>query len=115
MEYKYKCEKCELYTNAKSTYDKHLLSGKHNTGKRSIRCDKKIIEKCPNCEYKTKGTTNMELHILNNHSTKEERKEKFKYYCELCDIGTIAKSIYEKHIISEKHKIIEKYAKVDKK
>ena len=33
--YKYICEKCELYTNAKSTWEKHLSSGKHQTGKRA--------------------------------------------------------------------------------
>jgi hypothetical protein len=111
MDYKYVCEKCELYTNAKSTYDKHLLSGKHNTGKRAIRCDKKIKEKCDHCEYKTKSATNMNLHVLNNHATKEERKKKLPYYCEYCDYGTYGKSLYEKHINSEKHKIIENYAK----
>jgi hypothetical protein len=105
MDYKYICEKCELYTNAKSTYDKHLLSGKHLTGKRTTRCDKKILDKCPNCDYITKSITNMNLHILNNHSTKDERKNKFKYYCELCDYGTFGKSLYENHIKSEKHKM----------
>ena len=53
----------------------------------------------------------MELHLLNNHSTKEERKEKLKYYCELCDFGTFAKSLYDKHTNSEKHKLVEIYAK----
>jgi hypothetical protein len=111
MEYKYKCEKCELYTNAKSTYEKHLLSGKHKTGQRATRCDKKILDKCPKCEYTTNNIKNMELHLLNNHSTKEERKEKLKYYCELCDFGTFAKSLYDKHTNSEKHKLVEIYAK----
>ena len=111
MNYKYICEKCEFYTNAKSTYDKHLLSGKHTTGKRATRCDKKILDKCPNCDYTTKNIKNMELHILNNHATKEERKEKLKYYCDLCDFGTFGKCLYDIHLNSEKHKIIENYVK----
>ncbi len=111
MEYKYICEKCKLYTNAKSTYDKHLLSGIHINGKRATRSNKKLIEKCENCDYTTKNITNMRLHILNNHATKEERKEKLKYYCELCDYGTFGESLYEKHKNSPKHKLIESYAK----
>lgn len=52
----------------------------------------------------------MNLHMLNNHSSKDERKEKFKYYCEICDYGTFGKSSFEKHKKSEKHKLIENYA-----
>ena len=43
-------------------------------------------------------------HILNKHSTKDERKEKFKYYCELCDFGTFSKDTMEVHNNSTKHK-----------
>ena len=32
-------------------------------------------------------------HILNNHSTKEEQKEKFKFYCDWCDFGVFVKSM----------------------
>ena len=37
------------------------------------------------------------------HSTKEERELKFKYYCESCDYGTFAKSLYDVHNKSHKH------------
>ena len=50
----------------------------------------------------------MKLHILNNHSTREEKKKGFKYYCEYCDMGTFAKFIYNKHIKTKKHKNKEK-------
>jgi hypothetical protein len=109
-DYKYSCKKCDFHTNAKSSYDKHLMSGKHITGERAIRCDKRILDKCPSCDYTTKNITNMERHVLNNHSSKEERKQKFKYYCEMCDHGTFGKSLHQKHLDSEKHKLVEGFA-----
>ncbi len=49
----------------------------------------------------------MNTHILNNHSTKEEKKLKYNYYCEYCDYGSFSKPLYEKHIKSNKHQIVE--------
>ena len=46
----------------------------------------------------------MKQHILNNHSSKIERKKEFTFYCEECDFGTFRKNIYENHLNSEKHK-----------
>ena len=40
--------------------------------------DKKEVRKCKDCDYNKTNYTNMLKHILNKHSTKEERKEKFK-------------------------------------
>jgi hypothetical protein len=105
--YNYNCEDCKFYTNAKSAFDNHLRTGKHLTGKRTTRCDKRNFDKCPHCEYKNTNITNMTQHILNNHSTKEERKTKFKFYCEICDYGTFGKSSYKSHLDSEKHKLVE--------
>ena len=100
-EYKYKCVQCEFYTNIKPVYEKHLQTEKHKTGKRGIRSDKKYPEKCEECNYKPSGNTNYMQHKLNYHATKEERKEKFKYYCEKCDFGTFLKQIYETHTKTE--------------
>ena len=44
-EYKYICNKCEFYTNAKSAYNIHLITGKHIAGINTKRCDKKYPEK----------------------------------------------------------------------
>ena len=69
------------------------------------RTDKTEVGQCKQCEYKTKNYSLMLKHILNKHATKEERKEKFKYYCELCDFGTFSNDTFEVHNKSEKHKI----------
>lgn len=45
----------------------------------------------------------MELHMLNNHDTQEQRMEKFKYYCELCDFGTLTKLLFDNYINTNKH------------
>jgi hypothetical protein len=52
----------------------------------------------------------MNLHILNNHSSKEKREKELKYYCKNCDYGTFAESMYKKHLESDKHKLIETFA-----
>jgi hypothetical protein len=109
-EYKYNCEKCDFHTNANSLYEKHLITGKHKTGQRSGRCDKKLLDKCPECDYTSISNTNMNLHILNNHSSKEKREKELKYYCKNCDYGTFAESMYKKHLESDKHKLIETFA-----
>ena len=36
----------------------------------------------------------MKLHILNNHSSIEEKKKGFKYYCETCNYGVINEKKY---------------------
>lgn len=65
------------------------------------------MDKCPHCDYTSNTNTGMNTHILNNHSTKEEKKLKYNYYCEYCDYGSFSKPLYEKHIKSNKHQIVE--------
>lgn len=71
-------EKCEFYTNSRSVWTRYLASGLHLEGHRTTRCDKKLLDKCPNCNYTTKSNISMETHILNNHSSNIIREEKFK-------------------------------------
>jgi hypothetical protein len=51
----------------------------------------------------------MKVHILNNHKTEEDRKNEYSHYCDICDFGTNAESIFKKHIDSGKHKQFVKY------
>jgi len=102
-EYKYECVKCEFYTNARSAFEKHLITEKHKTGEKAIRCDKKYPDKCEMCNYKPSGNMNYIQHKLNIHSTPEEREKEFKFYCKNCDFGTFSKNIYETHLKTKKH------------
>ena len=45
----------------------------------------------------------MKLHILTNHSTKEDRKKEMKYYCDKCDFGTNAEVLFNRHLETQKH------------
>ncbi len=99
----YNCDKCDFHTNAKSMWDKHLISGKHQNGVRAIRCDKKLLDKCPHCDYVPNSCINMKQHNLCFHSTKEDRKKEFKFYCENCDFGSFAIKSYNKHLETKKH------------
>jgi len=99
------CEKCDYVAKYKSDYDKHLNGSKHLTGKRKERCDKQEEPfKCAVCGYESTNEFNYKSHYLNNHSTKEDKKKDFKYYCECCDFGTFVKTCYELHIKTQKHK-----------
>jgi len=104
--YKYNCEQCKFHANYNSTWLKHIETELHKTGKRKTRSDNKISEKCPSCEYTSKSMSNINMrrHILNAHSTREHRKEKFKYYCEYCDFGCFAKPQIDNHNNTQKHK-----------
>ena len=107
MAYKYFCEKCNYGSDFVSHWNRHLNTSLHKTGKRA---NNTTDTSCELCDYKTTSATNMITHRLNNHSTKDERKDKFKYYCEICDFGTMAKSLYDKHNNSQKHKLVFQYA-----
>jgi hypothetical protein len=43
--------------------------------------------------------------VLQDISIKEERKEKFKYYCECCDFGVFVKSMVDTHLNTKKHQL----------
>jgi hypothetical protein len=104
---KYKCDFCKFYTNSLTAWEKHEETEKHKSGgiKRKIRRDKRLEEilKCDLCEYENKRKYCLDNHILNNHSTKNERKEKYKYYCDKCDFGTFSKQRYEEHLMCQTH------------
>ena len=102
-EYKYKCVQCEFYTHIKTLYEKHLLTEKHKTGKKAIRSDKKYPEKCEKCDYKPNSNQRYIQHKLIYHSSKEDKKENFKYYCEKCNYGTYSEKLFNNHKESKKH------------
>ena len=101
----HKCEKCNIGFKFKSQLEKHCKTELHKTGKKKTRSDKKEEFKCEICNlYTANQQTNLKLHILNNHKTKEERKNEFPYYCELCDSGFMEEKLYKKHLETKKHK-----------
>ncbi len=104
---KYNCECCKFSSNSITAWEIHIETEKHknNGTKRKTRRDKKEEDeiKCEYCEYKNKNKYSLKSHILNNHSSKEERKKNFKYYCEKCDIGCFSKPKYEEHINGKNH------------
>jgi hypothetical protein len=100
----YYCEKCNYKCNTLYSYKQHLGTTIHQTGKRKERSDKTNY-KCEKCNYENNNKINYLNHILNNHSTSEERKTKFKFYCEYCDFGVFVNSIMEKHLNTTKHKL----------
>lgn len=102
MESKFFCEKCNYRTDIASCYKQHLETILHKTGKRKERCDKTLY-KCNDCNHENYNKQNFLIHVLNNHATKEERKEKFKYYCDFCDFGIFVKSMMDTHMRTNKH------------
>ena len=66
------------------------------------------IHKCTNCDYTAKLKSTALVHHLNYHATLKERKEKYKYYCDTCNVGYMSKSLHNIHIATKKHKYITK-------
>jgi hypothetical protein len=89
----------------KSSWNKHIKTELHIMGKKKRRSDYKEPIKCDKCIYSTKNKTTMEKHKLTKHSTKEERKAKFTYYCSYCDYGAFSKDSMKIHEDTEKHKV----------
>ncbi len=44
------------------------------------------------------------MHKLNNHSSIEEKKKEFKYYCSHCDFGCFYENFMKNHNETIKHK-----------
>ena len=104
-EFKYNCEKCQFKTTYLSHWNEHLTSKKHTGEKRKQRNDKIIEEQCKLCNYNSNKTTNMKLHMLTKHSTKEERQKEMKFYCEKCDFGCFVQILFDRHLETKKHSL----------
>ena len=100
----YICDNCNYKTPYRQSYEKHLKTELHLTGHRKTRIDKKIPDKCPYCLYTSNISSTMQSHIIKNHLNPEEQKKKLKYYCDCCKIGYSAKSQFEVHVNSKRHK-----------
>jgi len=102
--YKFICEKCNYKCNIISRLEKHLKTELHITGKKKVRSDYKGDKSCKKCDYISKTLNNLIEHNLNYHSTIEEREKGFKYYCKLCDYGTLSIDLINNHNNTQKHK-----------
>lgn len=102
--HKYNCTQCEFSCQFKSAWDKHIATDLHKTGTRKKRNDIKDPYKCIECKYETKNIATFKKHVLNAHSSKEVRQKEFKYYCQVCDYGTISKDTFAKHNETNRHK-----------
>jgi hypothetical protein len=45
----------------------------------------------------------MKTHKLTKHSSKEEQKNGFKYYCDKCEFGTFGDILFTRHLETKKH------------
>lgn len=103
----YQCKKCDFKCIFKSKWFSHISTEIHKTGKRKVRKDRKAPIRCSVCKiYESKNSINMRTHILNKHSTVNQRKDRFSYYCDCCDYGNFHKLVFQKHLLTRKH---EKY------
>jgi hypothetical protein len=93
---KYYCHYCNFETNKPYSWIRHCESAKH------LRHGAKKIHKCAECDFESIGTWNLKIHVLSQHSSKEERAE-YKYYCDACDVIFISKLYYDKHMHGKKH------------
>jgi hypothetical protein len=74
--FKYLCEKCEYYTNKKSSFNNHLLSNKHNNPTSIIIF--KNNNTCENCKKQYKSREGLWRHKKKCINSKEEMNENKK-------------------------------------
>ena len=99
------CENCNKTFTSNAHYLIHCETELHKTGKRKVRANKKEEFKCSICKiYTTKQPTNMKLHILNNHSSIEEKKKNINIIVN-CDIGYLVEQKINTHLNTLKNKI----------
>lgn len=104
-EFKFFCNDCKYGTNLKHVMSQHNGSIRHITKSPAPRSIETKIYKCETCAYSSTNRSNHLLHVLNNHSNKEERKEKFgSMYCESCDVGYLAPKLFKSHLLTKLHK-----------
>ena len=79
--------------------------------KRKIRKDKgkkrkttRKIYICDKCKYSTHIKILSLSHYLNYHATLKERIDQYKFYCEHCNFGSMAKVSYDIHLKTKKHR-----------
>jgi hypothetical protein len=91
----FSCERCNFQTKYKSTFNYHMSSKLHNEGR--------VHYSCQECDYESKNKSHMSTHCVLKHASPSDRKEKCKFYCELCDSGMFSQVYYDKHQRSHKH------------
>lgn len=97
------CEACDYTCIYESHWKQHTESKKHKNNGVQTRSDKVLEPKCKLCSFESNNLTNMTVHILTKHSTSEQRKKGFKYYCEKCDFGTFTQILFTRHQEAKKH------------
>ena len=93
------CTFCNYSTTKPSDWIKHINSMKH------ARNGKKKPINCANCNYIGLTHWNLKMHILTQHSTKEQRMEQ-KYYCKYCDQVFFCSQYLKTHNDGKKHQNI---------
>ncbi len=99
----------EIFPNYKfysSHESKQNLSNSSNLANNVVK-DKILSQNkrfcCNSCNYKTDVKITFINHTLAKHSTPEQRRLKYPYYCAKCDIGAMSPSIFETHCLSQTH------------
>ena len=79
-----------------SEWKKHIETEKHkrNGTKKTTLCDV--------CDYVSNSHWNLMMHILTQHSTKEQRMN-HKYYCKYCDQVFFCNKYLTEHNNGKKH------------
>lgn len=95
--YKFNCIDCDYHTNRASFWLKHIECEKH---KRKGKIKATI---CKFCNHQSLSHWNLKMHILSQHSTKEERTSS-KFYCIICDQVFFCKLYLDNHNNGIKHK-----------
>jgi hypothetical protein len=102
------CDPCEYVACSASEWLQHCKTNKHKKG----GIDKQT--ECLECDFKATTHWNYVIHFVSKHATPEQKKEKSKFYCDLCVVGFFCKPNYDSHLKSKKHTNLVTIAEMDK-
>ena len=98
-----KCEHCNFNAISKNKWEIHLRSNKHQrNGKR-----KSDFNFCDICGHWCLYEYHLKIHKIISHGTIEQKKQA-PFYCEHCNVAMFSNLFYDKHVSTNKHKLMVK-------
>lgn len=105
--YKYSCKYCNINSNDKVIFAKHVKSKEHlslNLNKEEEDEIYKFIYTCDRCQYKGDSKKDYQTHLISKlHRELFNIVEDFRYKCEACKYYQNQEKLFNRHLKSKRH------------
>ncbi len=105
--YKYSCKHCNINSNDKVIFAKHVKSKEHlalNLNKEEEDKIYKFMYTCDRCQYKGDSKKDYQTHLISKlHRELFNIVEDFRYKCEACKYYQNQEKLFNRHLKSKRH------------